>query len=243
MPMLDLERRGRVLMVRVDHPPHNFMTAGDGPRAPAAGAIARRRPLGGRRGDHRQARRPLHHPLRRRRDPGQRPARGSRGAALVDRRDPAGRRGGPARAGAPRPRRAHAARRGVRALPGARPLPGDEPLRQGLHRGDQRAGHRRRLRDLAGLRRSPDGRRRHRDRTAGDDDRLQPGGGRNTAAAAAGGLRAGAPDDARRTDAEPAGGARSRADRRGGAGATRSRRRPSAWASGWRGAHPRRSGR
>jgi enoyl-CoA hydratase len=27
MPMLDTERRGRVLVVRVDHPPHNFMTA------------------------------------------------------------------------------------------------------------------------------------------------------------------------------------------------------------------------
>src|SRR5215203_7368793 len=27
MPMLDIERRGRVLVVRVDHPPHNFMTA------------------------------------------------------------------------------------------------------------------------------------------------------------------------------------------------------------------------
>ncbi len=27
MPMLDLERRGRVLVVRADHPPHNFMTA------------------------------------------------------------------------------------------------------------------------------------------------------------------------------------------------------------------------
>ena len=27
MPMLDLERRGRVLVVRVDNPPHNFMTA------------------------------------------------------------------------------------------------------------------------------------------------------------------------------------------------------------------------
>jgi enoyl-CoA hydratase len=28
MPMLESERRGRVLVVRVDHPPHNFMTAG-----------------------------------------------------------------------------------------------------------------------------------------------------------------------------------------------------------------------
>src|SRR3954469_16180534 len=28
MPMLDVERRGRVLVVSVDHPPHNFMTAG-----------------------------------------------------------------------------------------------------------------------------------------------------------------------------------------------------------------------
>jgi enoyl-CoA hydratase len=27
MPMLDVERRGRVLVVSVDHPPHNFMTA------------------------------------------------------------------------------------------------------------------------------------------------------------------------------------------------------------------------
>ena len=27
MPMLDTERRGRVLVVRIDHPPHNFMTA------------------------------------------------------------------------------------------------------------------------------------------------------------------------------------------------------------------------
>jgi len=27
MPMLEVERRGRVLVVRVDHPPHNFMTA------------------------------------------------------------------------------------------------------------------------------------------------------------------------------------------------------------------------
>jgi enoyl-CoA hydratase len=27
MSMLDLERRGRVLVVRIDHPPHNFMTA------------------------------------------------------------------------------------------------------------------------------------------------------------------------------------------------------------------------
>jgi enoyl-CoA hydratase len=27
MPMLELERRGRVAVVRVDHPPHNFMTA------------------------------------------------------------------------------------------------------------------------------------------------------------------------------------------------------------------------
>ena len=28
MPMLDVERRGRVVVVRIDHPPHNFMTAG-----------------------------------------------------------------------------------------------------------------------------------------------------------------------------------------------------------------------
>lgn len=27
MPMLETERRGRVLVVRIDHPPHNFMTA------------------------------------------------------------------------------------------------------------------------------------------------------------------------------------------------------------------------
>src|SRR5215218_864912 len=27
MPMLETERRGRVLVVRVDHPPHNFMNA------------------------------------------------------------------------------------------------------------------------------------------------------------------------------------------------------------------------
>src|SRR5256885_15601543 len=27
MPMLETERRGRVAVVRVDHPPHNFMTA------------------------------------------------------------------------------------------------------------------------------------------------------------------------------------------------------------------------
>src|SRR6266545_6767568 len=27
MPMLDIERRGRVLVVRIDHPPLNFMTA------------------------------------------------------------------------------------------------------------------------------------------------------------------------------------------------------------------------
>src|SRR3954453_12473680 len=27
MPMLDVERRGRVLMVSIDHPPHNFMTS------------------------------------------------------------------------------------------------------------------------------------------------------------------------------------------------------------------------
>lgn len=28
MPMLEIERRGRVVVVSVDHPPHNFMTAG-----------------------------------------------------------------------------------------------------------------------------------------------------------------------------------------------------------------------
>jgi enoyl-CoA hydratase len=28
MPMFETERRGRVLVVRIDHPPHNFMTAG-----------------------------------------------------------------------------------------------------------------------------------------------------------------------------------------------------------------------
>ena len=27
MPMFETERRGRVLVVRIDHPPHNFMTA------------------------------------------------------------------------------------------------------------------------------------------------------------------------------------------------------------------------
>ena len=56
MPMLDVERRGRVVVVRIDHPPHNFMTAEMVRELQRLVRSLERRPLGGRRGDHRQAR-------------------------------------------------------------------------------------------------------------------------------------------------------------------------------------------
>ena len=86
MPTLEAERTGRVLVVRVDNPPHNFMDRGMVAELDALTTAIASGPLGRLGRDHGTAARAVHHPLRRRRDP--RRGRGRGGYA-----GPAGRRG------------------------------------------------------------------------------------------------------------------------------------------------------
>ena len=152
MPTLESERSGRVLVVRVDNPPHNFM---DRSMVAELDALTRGLARDGSVGSVVITGRPpelfvTHYDvaeiLAGVEDVGVTPGPRAAGALLRPRRrDPPG--AGPARRG-----RAHPAARAAGAAPPPRRLRAHEPARQGRDRRDQRPRHRRRLRAGSGLR-------------------------------------------------------------------------------------------
>ena len=145
----ETEREGRVLIVQVRQPAPQLHGPDHGRRARRPASLARGRALARRGHPDRQARGPVHHPLRHRGDPlrigGRRPEHvprsGRRLSADRRRRGATARRPGCAR---PYPRLGPA-----RAAADPRRLPAHAADGQGVHRRDQRAGDGRWLRALA----------------------------------------------------------------------------------------------